>query len=84
MEFRDLIGWGGIPIVMAFVEFVKLIAPELDKRWLPVCALVFAEFWTLATAYVAQAPLDQAALVGLVVAFSAVGTYSGVRAVAGR
>jgi hypothetical protein len=83
-ELRDLIGPGSVAAVIAAVEFVKLVVPDLPDRAKPLVALAASMALQLALAWLyGEQPLE-AVLYGILVAFTAMGVYSGTKAAVER
>ncbi len=84
-NLAELAGWGGIPVVVLFLEFVvKSSLPNLDKRWLPSIAIASGIVWCLVLAALLHLPYGEEAAKGFVVGMLAVGGYSGIRATSGH
>lgn len=83
MDLADLATWGvQVALVIALVEAAKQVAPSLDKRWLPLLAVVFGVAVTTVARYGGDVALTMALGVG--VGLAGIGLFSGVRAVAGK
>ena len=78
---EDLIGLAGVPLIVALVEAVKRVWPDLESRWYPLVALAWGEALNLGLAALLGQDWGRAALLGLVAALAASGLYSGGKAV---
>lgn len=70
-----------IPVIIALVEVVKQVT-KLPGRWVPLLNLALGQ--AAAFVYVAPGDPQYAVLAGLVMAFSAMGLWSGVKNIAGK
>lgn len=81
-EFQALIGVGGLPVVIMFVQLAK--AYISDTRAYPVLALAFGVLWNLLLAAVLALPLGTALLAGVLCGLTAAGTFSTAKAALSR
>lgn len=70
-----------IPIIIALVEIIKQVT-NLPGRWVPLLTLALGEI--AAFVYVAPGDPKYAILAGFVMAFSAMGLWSGAKNVIGK
>jgi hypothetical protein len=71
-------------VVIAVLEAVKRMFPDLDKRWLPLLGLACSAVVQAIGIYVAQTAPRDAVGYALLAALVAVGAYSSVRATLGQ
>jgi len=76
----ELIGIGGVPVIVGLVEVVKRAWPRLPARFYPVLALAFGVAVNLALRSYSGAEVTEALLAGIVAALVASGLYSQARA----
>lgn len=74
MEIRDLIGLGGIPLILACVQASKCWVD--DERYYPFMALAWGLTLNLLAALALQTDLATGALFGVLAGLSASGLYS--------
>ena len=74
MEIRNIIGLGGIPLIVAAVQVSKCALP--DERYYPFCALAWGLAINLLAALALQTDLATGALYGILAGLSASGAYS--------
>ncbi len=85
MDSDLLSGAYGVPVVIALVEAVKMMFPDLPSRWYPAVALATALLWALIAWYWGLgAALKDALIYGILAGLSAMGLYSGTKAVIGK
>ena len=85
MDLEQVSGLLGIPIVIAIVQILKGAFPDLDGRYWPLVALPVAIAWTVGLALVLGQPTPLVALaVSVIVWVSAMGAFSGVKALSGK
>lgn len=70
-----------IPIIIALVEIVKQVT-KLPSRWVPLINLILGQI--AAFVYVSPEDPKYAVLAGLVMAFSAMGLWSGTKNFMGK
>lgn len=80
MEFNAY-GIGLIPVIVIFVEVLKQVL-NVPKRILPLINIFLGQI--AAFVYVAPGEPKQAVLIGLVMAFSAMGLWSGAKSTVGK
>ena len=71
MDPKQLIGAGGVPVIIGLVELVKTLFPTLDARFYPTIAVLFGLVLNEALAYLAKLDYGWAALVGLLAGLAA-------------
>ncbi len=80
----EFVGMAGVPLIVALIEGVKRVAPELSPRWYPVIAVAVGMTLNLSGIYVVAGAGPVAAgnamLAGLAAGLAAVGLYSGTKA----
>jgi hypothetical protein len=80
----DFVGMAGVPLIVALIEMIKRVFPEISPRWYPVIAVLIGGILNVVGAYAGGAAGPAAAnalLAGLVAGLAAVGLYSGTKAV---
>lgn len=83
MNPNDLIGMGGVPVVVALVAAFR-VAFAVEARWLPVASVAAGVLWNVGAAYVLHTDLGTAVLYGVLTGLTASGLYSGGKALVGR
>ena len=83
-EWQAFFSAGGVPVVIALVQVVKVSAPALDKRWLPLVALAVSAAWQALGVFAVGTGPGEAATYAVVAGLAAVGLYSGIRATSGN
>ncbi|MBI4318716.1 MAG: hypothetical protein HY675_09515 [Chloroflexi bacterium] len=76
MELRELIGMAGVPVIVALVEVVKRVGPEVPERTYPVWALVFGIGLNVLVGWQLGVDPMVSALTGIVAGLAASGLYS--------
>jgi len=85
MELADYAGLAGIPIVIAIVQVLKGVFPDVDGRYWPLFALPIAVVWTVGLALILRQPEVLVALaISVIVWVSAMGAFSGGKALLGK
>ena len=77
MELRDIIGLGGVALIVALVEAVKRIMPDLEPRWYPAVAVFWGMVINVGFALSQIGDLKLAIVYGLLAGLVACGLYSG-------
>jgi len=75
MELRELIGLGGVPLIIALVELVKRTIPELPVRFHPALAVFWGIVLNVALAYLLAMNYGPAVLIGVVAGLAAAKLY---------
>lgn len=81
MELRELFGIAGVPVIVALVEVVKRVRPEVADGWYPLFALGFGIGLNLLLGWKLGTDPVVAGVTGLVAGLAASGLYSQARAV---
>lgn len=84
MQYSDFWGLAGAPLVVAVLELIKRVIPELSQRWYPISALVAALAINLTIAWQLQTDLVLAVFVAVVVSLTASGLYGQGKALRGK
>lgn len=79
-ELKDLYGIGLIPVIVAFVQWLKAVWPECPARLHPVWALLLGIGLNLLLGWQIGTPLWTAGIIGLLVGLAAGGFYGAVKA----
>jgi len=82
-ELRELAGLLGVPVVIALVSATEKVL-QIERRWLPVAAIVWGCVLNLALAYILATPYPSAVIWGVIAGLAAVGLFSGTRATLGK
>lgn len=82
-ELRELAGLLGVPVVIALVKATEMVL-QIERRWLPVAAVIWGIALNLGLAYILGTPYASAVVWGIIAGLAAVGLFSGTRATMGR
>lgn len=80
ISIRDLVGLGGVPLIIALVELAKRAAPAIPSRWYPVLALIAGIAVNLTLRSISGLSVTDAIFLGIIAALAASGLYSQSRA----
>lgn len=83
IDLRELAGLSGVVVVIGLVMATER-ALQLQKRWLPVAAIIWGIAWNLLLAQILGTPYGSAVAWGVITGLAAVGLFSGTRATLGR
>jgi len=78
-DLKELVGLLGIPVIIALVKATEMVL-QLERRWLPMVAIVWGIALNLGLAYILATPYAAAVVWGVIAGLSAVGLFSGTRA----
>ena len=81
MELRELVGLAGVPVIVALVEVVKKVKPDMADGWYPLCALAFGIGLNVLLGWKLGVDPVVAVVTGLVAGLAASGLYSQTKAV---
>lgn len=81
-ELDTLRGIAGAPFVLAMVEAVKAMYPTIDRRLIPLVAILLGTLLNVSCAWYYREPLFPSVWVGVASGLIAVGAYSAAKQVA--
>jgi hypothetical protein len=85
MNIEDYAGFLGVPVIVAIVQILKGVFPDVDGRYWPLFALPIAVIWTVGLALILKQPEALTALaISVVVWVTAMGAFSGGKALLGK
>ena len=76
-----VLGFAGVPVIVALTEFTKVVLAELPPRWYPVAALGWGLLLNAGVGSYLGADPVLGAVSGVLAGLAAVGLYSGGKAI---
>lgn len=76
MNIVDVVGLAGVPVIVGLVELVKKILPDLEPRWHPLVAMIFALLINVGFGVSQVGDLRLAVVYGFAAGLAASGLYS--------
>jgi len=75
--FEILPGVFAVPVIIAIIELLKRIG--FNQKYAPLCAIVLGQVFALTKQFYGQTEIYTSIVMGLLIALSAVGLYSGAK-----